>query len=264
MNNRTAAKALPVVQMNLTEIVIDDDLRYRHINPAHTRDLLSALRRSGNLAAVLVWIDDRADSPTLGKPLLVDGGHRLAAYFNDKRKNIPCRIMTGTDSEVAVKALALNSRDVLSLTQQERSNGAWRLVRLHGLQLTADTIAKAAGVVKRTVQNMRSRWRQMTAANVKATGEWWRDLKDQVADDTWVGADVDRHAAATELAEALQKVAGITPQRDVELFADALQIAFGRFLNDAVDYLFSQPEFGEGDDHCREPVDTSLGVIAPF
>ena len=72
MNNRTAAKALPVVQMNMTDIVIDADLRYRDINPAHTRDLLNALRRSDSLAAVLVWIDDRLDSHSLGKPLLVD------------------------------------------------------------------------------------------------------------------------------------------------------------------------------------------------
>ena len=264
MNNRPATTALPIVQMKLTDIMIDADLRYRYINVAHTRDLLNALRRSDSLAAVLVWVDDRTDSPTFGKPLLVDGGHRLAAYFNGKRKNIPCRIMTGTYTEAALKALAVNARDTLPLTQQERPDGAWRLVRLHGLELTAIAIARAAGVVKRTVNTMRSRWRHMLAADLRASGEWWRDRKDQEADGSWSGNDEDRHAAAAGLAEALQKAAGMTPKRDVELFADALQIAFGRFLNDAVDHLFPREPFGEGDHDCREAVDIDLGLEPPF
>lgn len=264
MNNRTATKALPVVQMNLTDIVIDADLRYRHINVAHTRDLLNALRRAGNLAAVLVWIDDRADSPTIGKALLVDGGHRLAAYFNDKRKNIPCRAITGTFAETAVKALAANTRDTLSLTQQERSDGAWRLVRAHGLNLTGVTIANAAGVTRRTVQAMRKRWREMTAAEADATGEWWRDKADREGQPGEPMTDEEREGKIDDLAEALRKAAGMTPSRDIQLLGDALHRAFGRHLKDAAEYLFTQPEDGEGGGHWSDPLDTNLGPEAPF
>ena len=208
-------------------------------------------------------MDNRLASPTLGKPLLVDGGHRLAAYKNDKRENVPCRVMAGTFAEAAVKALAANTRDTLSLTQQERSDGAWRLVRAHDLNLTGDTIARAAGVTRRTVQAMRKRWREITAAGVTGTGEWWRDKQDREGQSGEPMTDKEREGKINELAEALRKAAGMTPSRDIQLLGEALLRAFGRHLKDAAEYLFTQPKDDEGDGHWSEPMDTDLGPEWP-
>jgi hypothetical protein len=172
--------------------------------------------------------------------------------------------MAGTFAEAAVKALAANTRDTLPLTQQERSDGAWRLVRVHGLDLTGDTIARAAGVSRRTVQAMRKRWRDMNAAGKDVSGVWWRDKQDREDQPGRLMTDKKREAKIEELAEALRKAAGMTPGRDIELFGDAMDRAFGRHLKDAAEYLYAGREDDEGDDHWSEPIDTWLGPEPPF
>lgn len=143
------------------------------IDKGHVRGLAQTLRTVGDLDPVLVWREaDNAGQPT-GRHILLDGRHRLAAYATAKRgrEGVPAAVLTGDRAEAMLAAVRANSREHLPLTKSERMDAAWRLVRLPGKRLTVPTVARAAGVAPRTVDNMRKRWSVMQAAGKDATGQ---------------------------------------------------------------------------------------------
>lgn len=228
------------------QICHDHDFIFRSsaIERHHVRTLQAIIARQTKVDPLLVWREATADGPT-GRFVLLDGRHRLAAFINLKRdRNIPVTIFEGSRAEAIEAALQSNAIAKLPLTASERNNAAWRLVWCYRQEISIARTAKAAGVSVRLVSMMRARAKAMEKANQDWTGSWGRDRS--VADDER-GALMEmtngqRRRAIMELAKMLRDAAGMWPKRDRELFAEALAEAFGRYHEEAAEYLYGQGE----------------------
>jgi hypothetical protein len=71
-------------------------------------------------------------------------------------KAIPAQVFTGSLREAERVALRANNRDKLSLTREDRTEAAWRLVRQRDPQDSIKSIMQDTGASKGTVNTMRA------------------------------------------------------------------------------------------------------------
>lgn len=199
----------------------------------HVQTLVRAIRSQGVLDPVLVI--------QLGESAyLIDGHHRLEAYgvagFSDP---VPVTHFAGTLEDAILEAGRTNSKAKLPMTNQERQNYAWRLVRM-GDYYSRTQIRKAAAVADGQVSKMRQVrrqlgeeadgypewWRALQASKGRAGGEWTYDEREE-----W---ERDR---ATDLAEKLAKAWGPKPAEQTRVVAMALETYLGRRWDDFVDWV---------------------------
>ncbi|MCD1265998.1 hypothetical protein B5M44_12720 [Shinella sumterensis] len=149
--------------------------RWGKLDKYHKADLAGHLRKTGKaLDPVLLWRDSEDGNAAL---VLIDGEHRLAAYKAvGWKKGVPAIILHCDRRTALLAALGANAKHVLPLSQTERTDAAWRLVR-EPVQppYTRKEIVGLASVSARTVNYMRSRWTEMVKAGQEPTGEWGRD-----------------------------------------------------------------------------------------
>jgi ParB-like nuclease domain len=112
-------------------IATSADFRFRQgpLDLHHREALATSLRASGKpFDPLLLW---KRPGATEGERLvLLDGEHRLAAYRLVKWPGeVPALILECDRRTALAKALAANARPVLPLSEMERMNAAWRLVR---------------------------------------------------------------------------------------------------------------------------------------
>lgn len=161
-------------------------------------------------------------------------------------------IFQGDGNAAMLEAVKANTRESLPLSKIERTDAAWRLVRLPGKRLSVPTVAKAAGVGAASVDRMRRRWVIMQATNKEAQGAWWRDRQDELPDmkDRPEMTDTQRNAAIEQLAGRLKDAMGKLPWQDQDIAAEALQRALGTYkLRTMTEWLFTEDEFAnEGEE----------------
>jgi hypothetical protein len=75
---------------------------------------------------------------------------------------IPVENFDGTVDEARIEALVRNSKDKLRMTTEDKTEGAWKLVK-EGSDLTVERIAEITQRSERQVYYMRSAWRQLHA-----------------------------------------------------------------------------------------------------
>lgn len=237
------------------DIIIDPAFQFRHMGTdrGHVRGLVQVLRTVGDLDPVLVWQEADDDGKATGRLVLLDGLHRLAAYATAKgpRSAMPAVVLNVDRVGAMMAAVQANSRESLPWTKSEHMDAAWRLVRLPGKRITVPAVAKAAGVGAATVDRMRRRWNAMQAEAKEATGQWWRDRKDDLPEmrDRPEMTDAERKARIEELAADIRKALGKMPWQDQDLAAEALQRAVGTHkLRTMAEYLFAGDEFDDDDE----------------
>lgn len=132
----------------------------------HILNLARAIKRGDEMPPILVF--------PIGRDYYVmDGHHRLAAYDNAEwTKAIPAQVFTGSLKEAERVALRSNNKDKLSLTREDRTEAAWRLVRQDHPQDSIKSIMEDAGVAKGTVNTMRA-----TREKLKELGNSPEDIK---------------------------------------------------------------------------------------
>jgi ParB-like chromosome segregation protein Spo0J len=141
-----SARAVPP-RISLTSIkVVPELFQPRRMNERHVAELRRALRNGGELDPVLVYGAGR-------RFYLIDGHHRLQAYREEDRQEIPVEAFEGTPEEAVLAARKANSRAKLSMTNLERQNAAWQLVLLDGYSKAQ--IGDASGISSRQVAYMR-------------------------------------------------------------------------------------------------------------
>ena len=254
------------------EITLDTLFQFRQTgtDKAHVRGLTQTLRAVGGLDPILVWEEVGPDGLPTGRLILLDGHHRLAAYATAKgsQKGIVAVVFRGDRTEAMLQAVKANTRESLPLTQRERMDAAWRLVRLPGRRITVPSVAQAAGVGTATVDRMRKRWAVIQAAGTNPTGEWWRDQQDNLPD---MGGrpemtDQEREAAIAKLVTDIKSALGKMPWRDEQIAAEALERAVGTYkLRTMTEYLFSPRDEFDGEDSPGtywEPVKEPEAVAA--
>lgn len=265
MNMVSEPKSAPVeiregALVALDQITIsggDFSFRTEGLNEGHKADLAGTIRNTGKaLDPVLLWHPPEA--PEGAKLVLLDGLHRVMAYravgWTD---GIPALILVGADRRAALgAALKASGKRVLGLTQTERLDAAWRLVRETVTpRFKVREIATLADVAMRTVDNMRARFRVMQEEEIEITGSWLRDRRSRDSEEAMEGmTDAQRRAEIEKLAADIRDLLDRRkhPERGIlresEAVWEAIQVALGeRTLKDMLAWLLGGDE-DEADD----------------
>ena len=204
----------------------------RGLDERHVGVLRRAIRGGDPLAPVLVWEE-------AGKPVVLDGHHRVAAYAaEDPSTSISVRWYEGDEGSALAEAVAANRHDTLSRTPSEKRDAAWRLTAYGGRSVR--DVASCAGVSHGTTGSMKKaadalrgagadprehlRWDEARrAARALAAGE---DDAPSDYGDEW------QEQQALDWCDRLGKAFGKKPHGQPEVFARALEHYFGRKLPD--------------------------------
>lgn len=224
------------------------------LNEKHFGDLTRVLQQGGRPL-------DPIEVIQLGERVfLTDGHHRIAAYkAANFTKPIPVDYFNGTVREAVIAAGTANSKAKLQMTQEERMNRAWQLVKWDaeadekmGTVFTKVAISVSASVATSTVSNMRS--------TLKRLGE------DAFYCDTWEEArnlDAGRNKKdmseeeieamlqqqAEDCADRMAKTFSNTLANNPSLAARAFDMYFNTRLGELVEELQQYlPESEECDD----------------
>ncbi|MCZ7908334.1 MULTISPECIES: ParB/RepB/Spo0J family partition protein [Agrobacterium] len=237
------------------DITRSDDFKFRFgkLDRHHKADLAGHLRRTGKpLDPVLLWRDMTADEVDVVPLILLDGEHRIAAYkaVGDQGR-VPAIILHCDRRTALLAALGGNAKYVLSLSQMERTDAAWRLVREPvEPSYTRKEIVGMASVSARTVNYMRSRWAEMVKAGQEPTGEWGRDRSDKTTErdgDEMTDARREREIAllVTEIRDVIDRRK--RPEKAILRDGQAVDTAIIEALGDKrfkelADYFFGEDE----------------------
>lgn len=258
----TASPGSVTMGVTLDQIAESADFKFRAdgIDAPHKADLASTIRNTGApLDPVLLWQAAAGEIGSSGKLILLDGAHRIAAYRAVKwSQPIPSVVLVGTDRRDALgAALRANSKRIRGLSQAERMDAAWRLVREPvPRRYKVREIAAWADVARATVDNMRARFRVMHEEGIEITGSWARDRRTRDdADGDVLGqmTDAQRKAEIDKLAAELRDLFDRRKHRERSILCDeqAIWEAIGEALGDnalkhMLDYLLG------GEDEASE------------
>ena len=195
------------------------------LDPAHVADLTAALTDGQPLDPVDVWRSGR-------KLFVVDGFHRIAAYREAKWLDpVPVRVHAGPRLVAWRLAVEDNAKSRLVLTQTERADWAWKLVRAEQaakakakigtralnaderalVVLTKPQIAAMTGVSERLAGDMRAAWAQFDAreddlcgpGTRALTGSWQNDRRTILGEDMTTWTDEQQEAWRQERQDRL-------------------------------------------------------------
>ena len=243
MNDQTQPKpperTLTFVKAN--QITQADDFKFRagRTDHAHVKTILNGINIKGELKPILLWRENHDGMPS-GRLILLDGMHRLEAHtahlhgkpHNDpmRKRGIPATIVECDYGEAMAIALEANTNDSLPLSPSERTNGAWRLVRLFQNGWSKAKISKTATVGIATITRMRARLAEFTARGVTPSGTWHLDREDGGQGKEAPQQTPEEQQAEIDLiAPAVKKAFGLKPKRDAVRDAEVLRRVFGTF-----------------------------------
>lgn len=256
------ARSKPKAQLHsrsvrLDQISHDDAFCFRRggIDATHRADLASTIRNTERpLDPLLLW---QPDDDLPDHLVLLDGAHRYAAYtVVGWCDTVPATVLVGADRRAAIsRALQANSKRVLGLSQWERMDAAWRLVREPvSPRFKVKEIARLADVGGRTVDKMRARWRTMHEEGLEITGIWGLDQHSR----SDVGEALNRMTDAMRAAEIGRLAADFRdltdrrkhPERAIlcDCFAvwEAFELAYGeKAVKDMFAYLMGDGRDGD-------------------
>jgi hypothetical protein len=252
--NITPATVQRAALVTLERITYSDDFWFRSggIDPSHKADLASTIRNTERaLDPVILWHVE--GQPEDGELLLLDGVHRIAAYQAVGWLGpIPAIIVTCNRRAALRAALSGNSRRSLQLTQAERMDAAWRLVReSFAPRYTVREIVAAADVSVRTVKYMRDRFRTMHEEGIEITGRWatdraMPDMSDELAgmmNDTQRKAEIGKLAADVRDLLDRRKHPERAVLRDSQAVEEAILEALGdNRIKAMFEYFFGEAE----------------------
>lgn len=173
------------------------------------------------------------------KVYLVDGHHRIEAYARAKvGVPVPVTYFEGTVEDAVLEAGRANSKAKLTMSNQERQDYAWRLVKM-GTYKRGEIVA-ASSISLRQVAIMRQ---VVTAIGEDALDcdAWWkaRRLAEGKASFALSPDELEERleAQASDYARRMAKTFSTKLANNPELAARALDIYFGRKLPDLMRYL---------------------------
>jgi hypothetical protein len=153
------------------------------------------------------------------KLYVIDGHHRVDAYHTVKwNRPVPVEYFEGTLKEARVEAFKRNSKNKLSMTRDDKFEGAWRLVK-EGEE-TQTQIADITTVSVRTIATM---VKVLRDHNDKAAGLSWKKAK-RLLNGVWDDPDDWDQREAHQLAKQILKNVGRTFVARPDITARALEI----------------------------------------
>lgn len=195
----------------------------------HLSDLASAIGREGMLDPVeVIQIGPQA--------VLIEGHHRMEAYRRAGiTDGIPVVYFMGTVEDAVAESGRANTRAKLAMPLRERSDYAWKLVKLgrHSIKETAT----AANISERQVAIMRKVAKALGDSAFSYDG-WMAALRASkgIAPLTWEPDEIEarKEAQAQDYAERLSKAFYTKLTNNPEIAARALALHFGDKLGEVV------------------------------
>lgn len=202
----------------------------------HIQDLVKAIKNNNGPLDPVEVIQVGQET------FLIDGHHRMIAYaVAEFPHEIPVRHFKGTVVEAVALSGKANTKAKLNMSQEQRVNYAWMLVRLDGYSAgkpgtlySKAMISESASVANRTVGSMREVFKKLgdtasdyetwNAARSAASGKEYLEFEDDEAREQWLEAE------AQGIADRMQRTFGNKLSRDPEITARALDKYFGRRL----------------------------------
>ncbi len=205
--------------------------------------------------------------------VVVDGHHRLSAFRKAfkptrKHKNVPtpckamidCEVIFGGLAEALIATVRDNRQKQAGLSKSERTNAAWKMVKL--TDLSKSQIATNTGVGTSTVARMRKTLERYHSGELKGEPKvtWqeqletikWIDASQKILDDDLDGAErnpLTGEARSRFISRAAQQLrCNIRREcwNDDDLLADVLLTAVGeRRMDKIIDWLKDGPDLGD-------------------
>jgi hypothetical protein len=218
-------KTLALSELHVAPIVFQ--WRHGHNSAAresalHTLALARALQDSGApFEPLLVYL--------IGdKYYVLDGHHRLDAYHSVQwSQKVPVTVFSGSLKEARSKALELNSRNKLPMTQADKMEAAWELTKTTDLPIAE--VNRLSTASKRIISYMRRAWKQLCEQQSYKRIE---EMREQL---TWVTAKGALHGIkfpthddwynqkVEEITKLLSTHVGFTLAKYPDITADALR-----------------------------------------
>ena len=168
------------------------------------------------------------------RPVLIDGYHRLSAYKEKGRTEIPAIVLDATPLEAAIQSVLNNFKNTLNMTSSEKLNAYWTIfIAMTGKKGRTSTLKKM-GISNGTLQKFREVYQDLTQNH---SFEEILDLDWQEAKYAMSNADecpFDPNETARLWAEQLFKQFGTTVKDSPEVFSDALELYMGEEKFDAL------------------------------
>ncbi|WP_114946147.1 ParB/RepB/Spo0J family partition protein [Microvirga calopogonii] len=186
----------------------------------HIRELAQALDNQGEpLDPILV-------TPIGQRFFLVDGHHRYAAYEAVRWEDlVPITVFEGTLSEAFKESIALNNKNKLPMTPNDRQELAWRLVKLGDARHGGYSRKQIVDMTKASdgaVANMRRVYKALSEQRFDLDSVSWRRARsNHLASEHWDREEwFDKEAK--KLAEKLLK-SGVFFRDKPDILARALE-----------------------------------------
>lgn len=169
--------------------------------------------------------------------VLIDGHHRLAAYTEAGRPDIPIELFGGTPREAVLEAAQRGSAATLQMDSRQRQDCSWRLVNS---DYTLTQIVQASGVSRAQV-TLQRKVRRALGDDAAVYSEWWRAKRaaegrvcEPPTDDE---VEAMKEAQALVYADRIRKVVGNKLATNPEIGALAISKLIGRKLPDFMLFL---------------------------
>lgn len=242
MDDGTEPPSVLPNKLPINQIILKTALfQPRGLNERHIHELVRAIKAHGTLDPLTVMYIG-------GATVLLDGHHRVAAYEESKVTDaVPVSYFQGTLEEAVLESGKANSKAKLPMTSSERQEYAWRLVLL-GAKYSKKSIREASGVSDGQVANMRRVKKQLGNEAFQARNWWaaYMEYKGKTGDFTGVDEEWIE-ALANEYADRLSKEFGAKLANNATIAARALEIHFGRRINELAFELQGFVSDDEGD-----------------
>lgn len=238
MSHTNKGKSKPQkANVPLKKLELDPDL-FQHrcvkLDNAHVEALAQVVSKGDRLDPLTVWENLK------GQLVVLDGHHRAEAYQRAGwRKKVPVIIHQCSEEAAQLLTMSDNGKQRLQMTQQEKSNWAWTMVKDYP-DLTAKEIA-AGPTSLRQVKLMRATKRRLEGADVCLPDTWGMALMlDKGDGGEWDDAQRDeaRRQRMAKLKETIRTPLAMAAQRDPDATLEVVKEIMGdNGFEGALDWL---------------------------
>lgn len=199
------------------------------ISGFHVEALARSLQHAADLLPALVMRRG-------GRFFLIDGRHRKEAYGLARRADgMPVQEFLGTPAEAVLEGQKRNQQHTLALTNDERMDGAWKLVKLDAsgqCRFTLPEIMSSVGISRGQVTFMRRVLRELEHPHQHSRWRSAQRAHKNTPEPNYTDEDIEemRDAQAREYSDKIVRVIGTRLSDNPEVLARVIENYSGRRL----------------------------------
>lgn len=222
-------------------------------------ELAGSIRAGRTVAPLLVTWAPAEDGSECW--VVIDGHHRLLAYYKAGRKRVPVEVFKGTVEEAMRQGVQLNGANKARLSPQARSEAAWRRVcerAKGGAMDTLKSISQDTGASIRTVKSMSAAYQEIWDNGAGTDPACWTWAAVLFRNRVGGAASMQEAEKAQQRAESLKATllrGGFKPSQHIPALVEALALIDPALPNRVADAIRKADDWGGGGEDRSEPID---------